>query len=300
MNPTNTPRLDRLSALLEGLAPAMSLTALGTRTHLDGTQHVPRGPGLSIYLSMDEHLHLEWAGRHLSAPAPAIGVIRWGTPHHVADASRRVPERLIHIQCHLKGPVAPLFLGDFEMPCVLSPSTDEPALRFAMNLIGAEIGAPRCGQPALLQRAADILFVGLLRHLVANPGSRPAGMFMALAEPRIAKAVVAMHQSPGLDWTLERLAAQAGMSRTSFANIFRNRMDKTPGKYLSTLRLALAERAVGAGKGLKEAARSVGYRNASALSRALLKARESSPEVPASSESIDVATATAFVQRLDG
>jgi AraC-like DNA-binding protein len=144
-------------------------------------------------------------------------------------------------------------------------------------MIDAELSAPRCGQPALLHRAAGILFVGLLRHLVANPGGRPAGLFMGLADTRIAKALVAMHQSPGHDWTLERLADEAGMSRTSFATIFRDLMDKTPGRYLSALRLALAERAVSAGKGLKEAARTVGYRNASALSRALTKARQVSP-----------------------
>lgn len=300
MNPSNTPRLDRLSALLEGLAPAMSPTVLGSHAYLDASQPPPRGPGLSIYLSMNEPLHLEWAGRHLSAPAPAIVIVRWGTPLHVVQLTEPVPDRLVQIQCHLKGPVAPLFLGEFEKPCLLSPSTDEPALRWAMNLIDAEIGAPRCGQAALLQRAADILFVGLLRHLVANPGTRPAGLLLALSEPRIAKAVVAMHQSPGGDWTLERLAAQAGMSRTSFANIFRERMNKTPAKYLSTLRLALAERAVGAGKGLKEAARSVGYRSASALSRALLQARASSAKEPAASEGLGMLTTGALEQRPGG
>jgi len=42
---------------------------------------------------------------------------------------------------------------------------------------------------------------------------------------------------------------------------------------LSAIRLALAQRAVDLGKGLKEAARIAGYENSSALSRALSKAR---------------------------
>jgi AraC-like DNA-binding protein len=273
VHPTAFPRLDRLSALLEGLAPAMSVTALWTQTRLEPAPKPPNGPGLSIYLSMDKPLRLEWAGQHLSALAPAAGVIRWGLAHRVVDAEGQVPAHLIAIQCRLTGPVAPLFLGEFAAPCLLTSSSDEPALRSAMKLITAELSAPRCGQPALLHRAADSLFVGLLRHLVANPGGRPAGLFMGLADSRIAKALVAMHQSPGHDWTLEHLAAEAGMSRTAFATIFRDLMDKTPGKYLSALRLALAERAVSSGKGLKEAARVVGYRNASALSRALTRSR---------------------------
>lgn len=84
-----------------------------------------------------------------------------------------------------------------------------------------------------------------------------------------------MHQRPGFDWTLERLADEAGMSRTAFAGTFRTVMRKTPGSYLSTLRLSIAQRAVELGKGLKEAARTSGYRNTSALSRALSKARRS-------------------------
>jgi AraC-like DNA-binding protein len=45
-------------------------------------------------------------------------------------------------------------------------------------------------------------------------------------------------------------------------------MDKTPGKYLVTLRLALARRALDSGKTVKEAARISGYRNPASIARA--------------------------------
>jgi len=48
-------------------------------------------------------------------------------------------------------------------------------------------------------------------------------------------------------------------------------MWQTPGKYLAAIRLAIARRAVQAGKGLKSAARDAGYANTSALSRALAR-----------------------------
>jgi len=51
-------------------------------------------------------------------------------------------------------------------------------------------------------------------------------------------------------------------------------MRRPPGKYLSAIRLAIAQRAVDQGRGLKEAARMAGYQNSSALSRALSKARQ--------------------------
>lgn len=66
---------------------------------------------------------------------------------------------------------------------------------------------------------------------------------------------------------VETLAAEAGISRTTFANTFRDAMRQTPGKYLAAVRLAIARRAVQAGKRLKSAARDAGYANTSALAR---------------------------------
>ena len=121
-------------------------------------------------------------------------------------------------------------------------------------------------------RAGDILFIGLLRHLIAHPGNLGHGLLSGLADPRIARALIAIHTYPQNRWTLESLAEEAGMSRTAFANIFRDVMSETPGRYLSAFRLAIAQRAVHLGKGLKAAARDAGYTNPSALSRALSRA----------------------------
>jgi AraC-like DNA-binding protein len=82
-----------------------------------------------------------------------------------------------------------------------------------------------------------------------------------------------MHQRPSFDWNLELLAHEAVMSRTAFSAKFHEAMRRPPGKYWSAIRLALAQRAVDLGQGLKEAARVAGYENSSALSRALAKAR---------------------------
>jgi AraC-like DNA-binding protein len=108
---------------------------------------------------------------------------------------------------------------------------------------------------------------------VAHPIARGAGLFNGLADPRIAKALVAMHERPAFGWDLELLAQEAGMSRTAFATKFHQTMRRPPGKYLSAIRLALAQRAVDLGKGLKEAARAAGYESSSALSRALTRSR---------------------------
>ena len=80
--------------------------------------------------------------------------------------------------------------------------------------------------------------------------------------------------------TLERLADTAGMSRTLFATTFHRLMCQPPGKYLAGLRLAIAQRAVAAGKGLKGAAREAGYASPASLSRALARSRDAAEFAP--------------------
>lgn len=272
---TSTPHLDRLSALLAGLAPRVRVTRPApAATRLDVA--ADGAPGLHLYLLAEGKMALELrstASREL--PAPCIVVCRADTPHALIATNAANWSQLICARAWLDGPVAALLLSEFAEPQVLALAGAESSLQHVVKLIAAELQAPRCGQPALLERAGDILFIGLLRHLIAHPGER-GGLLNGLAEPRIARALVAIHTRPQAHWTLETLAAEAGMSRTAFANTFRDAMRQTPGKYLAAIRLAIARRAVQAGKGLKSAARDAGYANTSALSRAL--ARPDAPQ----------------------
>lgn len=268
-------RLDRLSALVDGLAPVVTLTTdpAAVLTARDGGA---ADCSLVVYLLSAGAVRLHQPGELADVDAPALIALQAGLPHQLEPVAGKAAARLICAHAELTGPVGPLFLQAFAELRVLSLVNDEPALRLAMDMIELELGTPRCGQPALLKRVGDILFIGLLRYLVAHPSPGGTGLFNGLADPRIARALVAMHQRPGAAWSLERLAHEAGMSRTAFASTFRQVMQQTPGKYLSALRMALAQRAVDLGKGLKEAARIAGYDNASALSRSLSRARQRS------------------------
>lgn len=261
-------RLDRLSALLAGLAPRVRVSlAPADITCL--TVAAEPAPCLHLYLLAEGHLRLELASTaSQTLHAPCIVVCRADTAHALTAASAAAFRHLMCARAWLDGPVAPLLLGEFAEPQVVSLAGAESSLGHLINLIAAELQAPRCGQPALLDRAGDILFIGLLRHLIAHP-TTDGGLLSGLADPRIARALVAIHTRPQDKWTLENLAEEAGMSRTAFANTFRDVLRQTPGKYLSAVRLAIARRAVQAGKGLKTAARDAGYVNSSALSRAL-------------------------------
>ena len=238
----NTTRLDRLSALLLAVAPRVVMES-------------PTG----------EQANALWISL-LATPGAA--------PHGVAIAhGRSAAATEVAVQLHLDGPAALLLMREFAQPLVLQLAEADATLCQAVQLLWTEVAAPRCGQPAMLASAGNMLFIGLLRHLVAHPQAK-VGLFAGLGDPRIAKALVAMHEHPHAAWSLESLAERAGMSRTVFATGFRNAMGTPPGKYLTQLRLLIAQRAVQSGKGLKGAARVSGYKDASALSRALGRARE--------------------------
>lgn len=265
-------KLDRLSALLEGLDPEVAL-GLSVQSRHEGAPGLENDATLQLFFLTCGRAEWQVGGQIHRIESPTLIAARSSQSFVLDRMTARDPHRLIVAQVQLKSPVATLFLEAFSMPRVVSLVDDEPALRWAADMIRSELSAPRCGQPALLNSAGNILFIGLLRHLVANPDAEGGGVFNGLADPRIAKALVAMHQKPAFGWDLELLAQEAGMSRTAFATKFHQTMRRPPGKYLAALRLAMAQRAVDLGKGLKEAARLAGYTNRSALSRALVKAR---------------------------
>jgi len=278
----NDIKLDRLSALLEGLAPVVTL-GLSAEGRLQGARNRDGESALQLFFLTRGSGELKAGGSSQKVDAPALVAVQASQPFvlhrftakdpHRLIAAAKDPHRLIAAHVQLTGPVAPLVLEEFTQPRTVTLDDDEPALRLAVAIIESELSAPRCGQPALLNRAGDILFIGLLRHLVAHPVVNGGGLFNGLADPRIARALVAMHQRPAFAWGLELLAHEAGMSRTAFATKFHETMRRPPGKYLAGIRLAIAQRAVDLGKGLKEAARLAGYENSSALSRALARAR---------------------------
>ena len=261
-------RLDRLSALLEGVAPVFSVIEAMAQwgvSELTAPQFDPSLVMVIHPLGTEHQAH-----PHQSTPArPSLWIghlSHWAALNAKQLANTRAQ---ICIRAQLTGPLGPLLMEEFAEPKDLLTDTHETALSVPMSLIQQEVSHPRCGQPALLKSAGDILFIGILRHLVANPNPDRPGLLHALSDVRIAKALVAMHQAPHFNWNLSALALEAGMSRTSFATAFKKAMDKTPGKYLVTLRLALARRALDSGKTVKEAARISGYRNPASIARAL-------------------------------
>lgn len=155
-------------------------------------------------------------------------------------------------------------------PLVALPLARVPGLALALDLLFAETDRVRCGQRLLANRLFEVVVLQLLRWLLDHPqeaGVQP-GLITGLSNPRLARALVAMHDAPGEPWSLERMAGCAGMSRTAFATTFRAVVGQTPADYLAGWRMALAQSRLRAGQPIKALAQELGYANPSALSRA--------------------------------
>ncbi len=266
-NRTTPSRLDRLSALLAGLRPRIErIPEHEVDTHKP--EPSTRDHALRLHLLLPSDASSTSPGLEAPSSLPRLIAARKPTAGKLDDLAQA-----LRLDVHLDGPAAPLFIQEFAEPVEFAVDKSAGALHQIMLLIVQELGAPRCGHDAVLQHAGEILFIGLLRHLTERPGTSQR-LFRGLSDQRIARAIVAMHTRPEHPWKLEDLADEASMSRTAFANRFRELVALTPGRYLASLRLAVAENEVRTGGGLKQAARLSGYRNASALSRALSRHRD--------------------------
>ena len=136
-----------------------------------------------------------------------------------------------------------------------------------LALLFEEAFLQRCGRYALIDRLFEVVLIQILRHLMEG-GQIKGGMLAGMSHPRLRHALVAMHEQPARDWSLQALAGAAGMSRSVFAGTFRDTVGCTPGSYLQGWRIRLAQQALRRGRPLKLIVEEVGYGSDAALSRA--------------------------------
>ena len=155
-------------------------------------------------------------------------------------------------------------------PLVLVPLAELPGAQALLELLYDEAFAEQCGRQAALDRLCELLLIRLLRHCL-DKGLTQGGTLAGLADPRLAKALVAVHEDPTRAWELSDMALLAGMSRARFAVHFREVTGQTPGDYLASWRITLAQRMLRGGRPLKHVAIEVGYGSSSALTRAFIR-----------------------------
>lgn len=145
-----------------------------------------------------------------------------------------------------------------------------------LRLFKAEAEGRHCGVRPVLSRLGEVLVIKLLRSEIERGATEP-GLVAGLAEPRLAQAIVAIHEDPGRSWRNDDLAAVAGMSLSRFAEGFLNVVGETPQSYLRRWRMTLARQDIERGERVQTVARRYGYGSPEALSRAFSRQFDKNP-----------------------
>jgi len=96
------------------------------------------------------------------------------------------------------------------------------------------------GKEAVVDRLCEVVLVHFVRHALAQ-GNAQAGLLAGLVHPQLRGALTAMHKEPARNWSLDDMAAAAGLSRSGFALLFRQTLGTTPGEHLARFRISLAQ-----------------------------------------------------------
>jgi AraC-like DNA-binding protein len=208
--------------------------------------------------------------------APGTGNLRilgesgTGAPTRVTLHVRGSPEPdmpgetiLIEARASWGGDANPLVAA---LPTCMSLSIGDDTAPL-IGLLLAEAQAARCGSGVVLSRLAEVLVIRLLRAEIER-GATGSGLVSGLADPRLSRAIVAMHETPGRPWANVDLAAIAGMSLSRFTEAFRTRVGETPQAYLRRWRMTLARQDLDRGHRVQSVARRYGYASSEALARA--------------------------------
>jgi AraC-like DNA-binding protein len=111
------------------------------------------------------------------------------------------------------------------------------------------------------------VLLSVIRAWAAN-GCAPQGWPSLSRDPYLDRVVEAIHEQPGGDWTVERLAGVGAMSRSTFAERFRATIGRSPADYVTEVRVEAAKRMLDAGRAVSEISRELGYASDEGFSRA--------------------------------
>jgi AraC-like DNA-binding protein len=157
---------------------------------------------------------------------------------------------------------------------------DKAALRWCLERLMLELREPQPGGALIGEHLAHMLLVQALRLHMAEGSGGGVGWLFALADKPMSAAINAMHQDPGRRWTLQALAACAGMSRTTFAQTFKARVGQSPMAYLTRWRMLLAgHRLAHSRDPISAIAPALGYESESAFSTAFKRVMGCAPRL---------------------
>lgn len=155
---------------------------------------------------------------------------------------------------------------------MLARTEGDDWLETVAHFLVAEARSPHPGAALMISRLIEIVVIRTLRTWVRLSPPPARGWLGALADIRISRAMKAIHDEPFRRWTVVELAGIAGMSRSSFADLFSVLVGTAPLRYQTQWRLTLAKEMLQRpDTRVSDVANRVGYDSDAAFSRAFKK-----------------------------
>lgn len=144
----------------------------------------------------------------------------------------------------------------------------QPLLDDVVRMITQRMVAGGAGAMASVSRLSEVLFIEILQA-AATKAPDMASLMRAVTDPPIGQALRRIHADLAANWTVEALGAAVGMSRSRFAERFRQLVGLSPMGYIAECRLQRALHLLNHQHiSVKTVATQVGFRSPAAFTRA--------------------------------
>jgi len=264
--------MDRLNALLQRFSASARMFHAGP---LCGVTSIAAQPGLGqLHLIKRGPVRVDHGRRGLTIKEPSL-LFYPGPLGHRFKTDADTGADMVCAQVEFNGgAINPLVQALPEF--VVMPLAELEDASVVLDLLFREAFGAQCGRQSVIDRLFEVVLIHVLRKLM-QAGAMHDGLLAGMAHPQLHKALVAAHEAPAKSWSLTELAGIAGMSRSSFAAVFKQVVGSTPGDYLGAYRLCIAQGLLRRGLPLKHIAVDVGYGSTAALSRAFKAGCGASP-----------------------
>lgn len=153
-----------------------------------------------------------------------------------------------------------------------------PEILPILEAMEREARTARAGFASILTRLAEVVSASIVRGWVESGCGQASGWVAALRDPRLGQVIAAVHRDPGHNWTVEKMAAQMGSSRSIFAERFHAISGITPLRYVTELRMRIATQWMARDRlPIEIVAERLGYGSQAAFSRAFKRVTGHSP-----------------------
>ncbi len=221
--------------------------------------------GIALLPTGGEHWIADKADRKLTPSDDMVSACKLNNPFFKqGDITHDIMCGIVHYEQEMGHPI---FDSLSEILSFTNHQPNDTTLAL-VNLIAQEIRAVKTTSNQIIDRLTEALFIKMITtHL--NSKNNNIGFIGALHDSRVSLALSHMHQRPQLDWSVESLSEEVGMSTSTLTRHFKKHLHMAPMAYLTNWRMIKAHNLIKYTEtDLEHIAETVGFGSARTLNRA--------------------------------